>query len=83
MGEIRELPNIGIELEKRLKEIGIVSSEELRQTGSKEAFFQIKLKDPEACLSMLCALEGAVQGIRWHNLSHEDKVMLKEYHKSL
>ncbi len=30
---------------------------------------------------MLCALEGAIQGIRWHGLSKERKEELKQFLK--
>ena len=41
--------------------------------GSKEAWLKIRELDESACLSRLMALEGAIQNIRWHNLSQEDK----------
>ena len=44
---------------------------------------QIKLKDTTACLNMLCALEGAIQGIRWQYLSDTVKSDLRSFHKSL
>jgi DNA transformation protein len=38
--------------------------------------------DPPACIMRLSALEGAIQGIRWHLLDKETKESLKEfYHK--
>ncbi len=43
------------------------------------AFIRIKAIDPDACFSKLCALEGAVEGIRWHNLSKEKKSELKHF----
>jgi DNA transformation protein and related proteins len=83
LGELIKLPNIGNALEQRLNQIGIYTIEDLQQKGSKESFKQVKAVDKEACLNMLCALEGALQGVRWHNLSQGDKKSLKEYYQSL
>lgn len=83
MSELKSLPNIGKELEKMLIQADIKSAEELKQTGSENAFIRIKTIDPSACISKLCALEGAVQGIRWHNLSAERKQELKEFLKMI
>ena len=81
MSELKSLPNIGKELEKLLRQVEISNAEELKQVGSENAFIRIKTIDPSACISKLCALEGAVQGIRWHNLSNERKQELKEFLK--
>jgi DNA transformation protein len=55
----------------------------LKEIGSKEAFFRIKQKDSTSCFNMLCALEGALQGIRWHFLSDDIKQELKAFYKTL
>lgn len=82
MGELSKLPNIGVELEKQLLDIGIATEEDLRRTGSREAWLRILQKDPSACFMRLSALEGAIQGIRWHHLDSTTKESLKEfYHK--
>ena len=83
MGELSKLPNISHVLEKKLNDIGILNPQSLCMIGSKEAFVRLWLSDPTACLSMLCALEGAVQGIRWHHLHEDVKVDLKAFHRSL
>lgn len=75
-------PNIGSILSKRLIEAKINSPEELKKIGSKKAFLMIKSIDKDACLSMLNALEGAVQGIRWHSLDQSTKEDLKDFFKS-
>lgn len=82
MGNLSKLPNIGVELEKQLFDIGITTEEELRSVGSREAWLRILQRDPSACIMRLSALEGAVQGIRWHYLDSETKESLKKfYHK--
>ena len=83
MGELSKLSNISTVLEGKLNEIGINTQEQLKNMGSKQAFLNIKKNDLEACVNMLCALEGAIQGIRWHYLSDEVKQELKKFHKSL
>ncbi len=78
---LKDLPNIGDEVEKQLKQVGIETEDELKEIGSAEAWLKIKDIDPSACYSRLCALEGAIQGIRWHNLSIPDKKKLKEFYE--
>lgn len=79
MGELSKLPNIGDKLEAQLMEVGIEAFEQLKEVGSKKAWLLIKAIDPSACINRLCALEGAIQGVRWHNLSDEVKGELKEF----
>jgi len=81
MTDLKKLPNIGKVVSEMLEQVGISSAEELKQIGSENAFIRLKTIDPGACFSMLCGLEGAVQGIRWHNLSPERKQELKEFLK--
>ena len=82
MGELSKLPNIGKVVEKQLNDVGINTVDDLINIGSKEAWLKIKEIDESACLNRLMALEGAIQDIRWHNLSQEDKKNLKEFYNS-
>ena len=82
MGELSKLPNIGNVLEKQLNDVGINTIEDLINLGSKEAWLKIKEIDDSACLNRLMALEGAIQNIRWHNLSDEDKDNLRDFYNS-
>jgi DNA transformation protein len=77
--KLEDLPNIGTTLAELLHETGINSPEELYENGTFQAFIRIKAIDPDACFSKLCALEGAIEGIRWHNLSKEKKSELKQF----
>lgn len=63
MSALINLPNIGKELDKKLKSIEIMDSDELKLIGSKEAFVRLKLRYPNVCLVHLYALEGAVTGV--------------------
>ena len=80
MGELSKLPNIGKVLEKQLNDVGINTNDDLINLGSKEAWLRIKEIDDSACLNRLMALEGAIQNIRWHNLSEEDKDNLRNFY---
>ena len=82
MGELSKLPNIGNVLEKQLNDVGINTIDDLINLGSKEAWLKIKEIDISACLNRLMALEGAIQNIRWHNLSEEDKDNLRNFYNS-
>jgi DNA transformation protein len=83
MCKLSELPNIGKVIERRLNTIGIHTSEELVNTGSKKAFFRIKMIDNTACLHMLYALQGAIKGKRYTQLSENTKEDLKQYFNKL
>ena len=80
---LSKLPNIGKALEDKLRQVGIETPDDLHGVGSKNAFLRIKSVDEGACLNTLYALEGALQGVRWHYLSDEDKRSLKSYHQSI
>lgn len=77
--KLEDMPNIGATLAELLRETGIHSPTELYENGTFHAFTRIKAFDPEACFSKLCALEGAIEGIRWHALSKEKKAELKHF----
>lgn len=79
MVHLSELPNIGKTLESKLQQVGINTPEDLVNAGSESALLRIRAHDQTACFNMLCALEGAIQGIRWHNLSPERKDELKMF----
>lgn len=82
MGELLKLPNIGKIVEEQLNQVGIETVEQLRETGSREAWLRIQAIDPSACYNRLCALEGALRGIRWHDLDDSVKAALKEFYRS-
>lgn len=81
MTNLSNLPNIGKTLEQKLREVGISTPEELRNAGAENALLRIRALDETACYNMLCALEGAIRGIRWHDLPKERKEELKQFLK--
>jgi DNA transformation protein len=80
MGELSKLPNIAAKLEAQLVNVGVTTEDELRQVGSREAWLRILARDPSACIMRLSSLEGAIQGIRWHDLDDDTKISLKEFY---
>ncbi|WP_346938802.1 TfoX/Sxy family protein [uncultured Clostridium sp.] len=83
MSKLSDLPNIGKKLEDQLNEVGIETIEQLKEVGSKQAWLDIKAIDASACINRLCALEGAIQGVRWHSLSEKVKKDLKEFYSTV
>jgi DNA transformation protein len=77
--DLTQMPNIGKVVARELIQVGITTPEELCAIGSEQAFIRLQTIDETACLSMLQALEGAVQGIRWHDLPKERKEELKDF----
>ena len=76
--KLSELPNIGKELEKKLESFGIRIPDELLEIGSIGALRKRRNKRDSGCLNMLYALEGAIQGIRWHDLPADVKTGLRD-----
>ncbi len=81
MQKLSDLLNIGPVIQKQLMEVGIETPEKLSQTGSKQAWLQIQATDPSACYNRLCALEGAIRGVKRNLLPDEVKADLKEFYK--
>jgi DNA transformation protein len=83
MDKLTDSPNIGATLAEKLENIGVTSLEEVRKAGSKDLLARLAARDPNGvCLLMLYALEGAVQGIRWHGLSQDKKEELKSFYNA-
>jgi len=75
---LSELPNIGPELEQRLRSVGINTPADLADIGSVEILKRLDVINTPGCTNMLYALEGAIRGTRWHGLSVEVKRDLKD-----
>lgn len=81
MTAIEETVNIGKELGKRLRAVGIESQEELLRLGDDAAFAKLTAKfADDACTHTRLALAGAVRGMRWHAL---DKALRADLTKGL
>ena len=70
---VRELSNIGDVLAAELESVGIHTLEDLRRCGSAGALLLIRGASGKGCMNMLYALEGTIQGIRWHSLAKSQK----------
>ncbi len=79
MSDLTSLRNIGTEMARKLTAVGIDSAEKLVETGSKQAFFQLKEVFPQVCLVHLYTLEGAITSTDYNRLSEEKKKDLKEF----
>ena len=77
--KLTQMPNIGKVVAEKLCQVGITTPEELCAIGSEQAFVRLQTIDETVCLCMLQGLEGAIQGIRWHNLPRERKEELREF----
>jgi len=78
MEKLTDLPNIGPQLAKHLKQVGVETPEQLRCSNAESLFIQIRANDPSACVCKLMAIDGAIRGIRWHDLPAERKNELKQ-----
>ena len=63
--------NIGREMAKKLRSVGISSAEELIAAGPEQAFARLRERYPRVCLVHLYALEGAVSQTEFNGLSEE------------
>ncbi|MFO7789317.1 MAG: TfoX/Sxy family protein [Bacteroidota bacterium] len=79
MTKLSEALNIGKVLELKLESVGIDSLEELKKVGAENAFAKVKQIDKNAGRSILFAMDGAVQGVKWHEIPEERKEKLREY----
>ncbi len=80
MGELCSLKNIGKVVEQQLNQVGIKTIDELCETGSKRAWLLIRGIDDSACYNRLCALEGSIRGVRWHDLPDDVKKDLRKFY---
>lgn len=83
MNNLEELPNIGKTLAEKLKLVGIENSHDLKSVGSENAIIKIATVEKSTCINMLYALEGAIQGIRWHQIDKFRKLELREFYSKI
>lgn len=73
VSKLTKLPNIGKSLEELLLKVEIDTPQKLQEVGTENTFIRIMAVDSEACFSKLCAIEGAIRGIRWHLIDRPRK----------
>lgn len=79
---LTDLPNIGATCATRLRSAGITTPAELAEIGSVGAALRIRAVEGDngPCRSLLSGLEGAIRGIRWHNIPTTERDRLwREY----
>lgn len=79
MADLTTMRNIGGEMARKLRAVGVGSREELLEAGAKEAFFRLKIRYPQVCLVHLYALEGAVRDVDFNALPQETKEDLRAF----
>ena len=77
---LKELPNIGEKLAEKFIRVGIKTADDLKLVGTENSFIKLVTIERDVCINTLYAIEGAVQGIRWHNLSDARKKELREFY---
>jgi DNA transformation protein len=75
--------NIGKVLELKLEAAGIHSLEELKALGTEEVFLRLLANNKNTSRSVLFSIEGAIQGVRWHNLNEDRKEELRDFFDSV
>ncbi len=84
MNQLSNLPNLGEVLAAKLQQAGINNELELKECGSENAFIKLAtISKDDVCINMLYAIEGAIQGIRWHKLDKYRKEELKAFYHQL
>lgn len=80
---IKDLPNLGIILEKRLNLIGISKVEELRLIGAKACYLKLIQQHNRSNSDLLLSLAGAIVGCHRSVLPNQLKTELLDWHKEL
>ena len=75
--------NVGKVIEVLLEEIGVDSFEKLCQIGAEDTFLILLANNKNLSKSVLFALEGAIQGVRWFNLDKTRKDQLEKFFHSV
>lgn len=83
MAALTSMMNLGKEMDRKLRSVGVGSAEELMAVGAKEAYRRLKVRYPNVCLVHLYCLEGAVSQTEYNSLSKEKRSELKEFSDSL
>jgi DNA transformation protein and related proteins len=77
--DLAKVQNIGKVLAGKLKLAGINNIGQLRELGAEYTFIKLITIDKDSCINSLYAIEGAIQGIRWHDLDSARKAALLEF----
>lgn len=76
--ELQDLRNLGKTSAQWLHAVGIHSAADLRRLGAVDAYRAVKMRGFRASRVLLYAIEGALLGIHWNELSAERKQALNK-----
>lgn len=80
---IKDLPNLGILLEKKLNQIGINKVEELRVVGAKACYLKLRQRYDLKSSELLLSLAGAIVGCHRSVLPNQLKMELLNWHNEV
>lgn len=86
MSEIEQLKNIGPKTGTHLREVDIISYDILASLGAETSFQRVyfRFRDEMKFTSVyLYALEGAIDGVHWNEITLQRKEELQAYFKKL
>lgn len=76
--ELQDLRNLGKTSAQWLHAVGIHSAADLRRLGAVDAYRAVKTRGFRASRVLLYAIEGALLGVHWNELSAERKEALNK-----
>jgi len=79
---LKDLPNLGIRFETLLREVGIHTEEQLRQTGVQQCWLLMYQRNKHLGLPTLFYLQGAVMGLHHAVLPENIKQELTLWHRN-
>ncbi|MDC9597377.1 TfoX/Sxy family DNA transformation protein [Xenorhabdus anantnagensis] len=80
---LKDLPNLGIALERQLWKVGISKVEELRMLGAKATYLKLQQHRKKTNVSLLLALAGAIEGCHVAVLPEKIRNELISWHSEL
>lgn len=80
---IKDLPNLGILLEKKLNQIGINKVEELRVVGAKACYLKLRQRYDLKSSELLLSLAGAIVGCHRSVLPNQLKTELLDWYNEV
>ncbi|CDG21802.1 Protein sxy [Xenorhabdus poinarii G6] len=80
---LKDLPNLGIALERQLWKVGISKVEELRILGAKVAYLKLQQHRKKSNVNVLLALAGAIEGCHVAVLPENIRDELINWHSEL
>lgn len=83
MTDLKKCKNLGTVMIQKLNIIEVSNQEILTRLGAEKVFEKLYTIDDSICINHLYALEGAIEGIRWHNLSNIRKEELRLFFNQL